>query len=146
VFVFSSHNPRAIFVRPAWNQERLRAFAGKLVHERGVLYPVIVSALTSLKWLHSLFRATAESVARICRMASKTAFWRGGGYLFDPAHGGWMTHCGTPDCVRQELGRFNFRQEAFLGDDYPRRSHELVTDWYYYVFRKLEAAEGKSCA
>ena len=38
VFVFSSHNPRAVLVRPAWDRERLRAFAGKLVPERGVLF------------------------------------------------------------------------------------------------------------
>ena len=33
VLVFSSHNPRSIFVRPAWDRERLRAFAGTIVSE-----------------------------------------------------------------------------------------------------------------
>ncbi len=28
VLIFSSHNPRSILVRPAWDRERLRAFAG----------------------------------------------------------------------------------------------------------------------
>src|SRR5450755_4523319 len=31
VLIFSSHNPRSILVRPAWDRARLRAFAGKLV-------------------------------------------------------------------------------------------------------------------
>ena len=57
-----------------------------------------------------------------------------------------MTHCWTPERVREELTRFNFRQEAVLGDDYPQRSHELVTDWYYYVFTKAENAAGEPCA
>jgi hypothetical protein len=43
------------------------------------------------------------------------------------------------------LARFDFRQEAFLGDDYPRRSREWVTDWYYYVFSK-EGEAGELCA
>ncbi len=32
-----------------------------------------------------------------------------------------------------------------MGDDYPRRSRELVTDWYYYVLKK-ERSTGESCA
>ena len=29
VLIFSSHNPRAILVRPAWSRDRLRAFAAR---------------------------------------------------------------------------------------------------------------------
>jgi ubiquinone/menaquinone biosynthesis C-methylase UbiE len=146
VFVFSSHNPRSIFVRPAWDRERLRAFAGKLASERNALYSVALGILKVVKSLHSYLRATAESVGRICRRFPKAAFWRGEGYLLDPAHGGLMTHCWTPDRVREELSTFSFRQEALLGDDHPQRSHELVTDWYYYVFIKEENAAGEPCA
>ena len=146
VFVFSSHNPRAVLVRPAWDRERLRAFAGKLVPERGVLFSPTLSILTAVKALHSLLRATAQSAGRICRRVWKRAFWRGEGHLFDPAHGGLMTHCWTPVRVREELTQFNFRQEAVLGDDHPQRSYELVTDWYYYVFTKAENAAGGPCA
>src|SRR6202451_1491041 len=31
VLIFSSHNPRALLVRPDWNRERLRALARRLV-------------------------------------------------------------------------------------------------------------------
>ena len=145
LFVFSSHNPRSIYARPAWDRERLRALAGKMASERSVSYSATLSTLSVVKSLHSFLRATAESVGRICRRVPKAAFWRGEGYLFDPTHGGLMTHCGTPARVREELSRFNFRQETVLGDDHPRHSHELVTDWYYYVFVKAESAVGEPC-
>jgi SAM-dependent methyltransferase len=145
VLIFSSHNPRSILVRPGWDRGRLRAFAGKLVSERSVFFPATLWALTVVKSGHSFLRAAAESGGRMLRRVPKPAFWRGEGYLFDPAHGGSMTHCWTPGRVQRELARFDFRQVALLGDDYPRRSRELVTDWYYYVFSKVGAA-GKLCA
>jgi ubiquinone/menaquinone biosynthesis C-methylase UbiE len=145
VFVFSSHNPRSVLVRPSWDRERLRAFAGKLAPKRSASYSATLSTLTMVKSLHSFLRATVESVGRICRRFPKAAFWRGEGYLFDPAHGGLMTHYATPARVRKELSRFSFRQETLLGDDHPRGSHGLVTDWYYYVFIKEENAAGRPC-
>ncbi len=145
VFVFSSHNPRSIFVRPAWNSERLRRFAAKLVTERSALFSLTLSILTVVKSLHSFLRAVAESAGRIFRRIAKPVFWRGEGYLFDPAHGGWRTHCWTPVRAREELSRFQLRQEAVLGDDYPKRSHEVLTDWYYYVYSKAERDAGDSC-
>jgi len=34
-----------------------------------------------------------------------------------------------------------------LGDDYPRTSFRYATDWYYYVFAKVEHLQGKgTCA
>ncbi len=145
VLVFSSHNPCSVLVRPSWDREGLRAFAGKLAPKRSASYSATLSTLTMVKSLHSFLRATAESVGRICRRVPKATFWRGEGYLFDPAHGGLMTHYATPARVREGLSRFNFRQQALLGDDHPRRSHGLVTDWYYYVFIKKENAAGKPC-
>jgi hypothetical protein len=91
-------------------------------------------------------RAATESSGRIWRRVSKKAFWRGEGYLLDPAHGGLMTHSWTPKRVGEELTRFNFRREALLGDDHPQSSHEFVTDWYYYVFIKTGNAAGEPCA
>ncbi len=145
VLIFSSHNPRSIFVRPAWDRERLHVFAGTLVSERSVFFPATLWSLTMVKSGHSCLRAAVESAGRLLRRVPRPAFWRGEGYLFDPAHGGLMTHCWTPARVREELARFDFRQVALLGDDYPRPSRELATDWYYYVFSK-ESAAGELCA
>jgi ubiquinone/menaquinone biosynthesis C-methylase UbiE len=146
VLVFSSHNPRSIFARPAWDRERLRAFAGKIVSERRAFFGTMLSGLTVVKSIHSFLRASVESARRIGRRAPKSAFWRGEGYWFDPVHGGCMTHCCTTTRVREELAQFNFQQKAVLGDDHPRRSRKLVTDWYYYVFSKAQQSAGERCA
>jgi SAM-dependent methyltransferase len=146
VFIFSSHNPRAIIVRPAWSRERLRAFAGKVVPERNVLFGITLWVLSVVKSLHSFLRATARSVGRIWRRVPHAAFWRGEGYLFDPVHGGSMMHHWTPTRVGEELTRFDFRQEASLGNEHPKGSPEFLTDWYYYVFVKVETAAGEPCA
>ena len=68
-------------------------------------------------------------------------FWHGEGTLMDSAHGGLMTHYWTPRHVLRELATFGFRPVRILGDDYPRSSHILATDWYYYVFTKYVFAK-----
>ena len=146
VLVFSSHNPQAILVRPAWNRDRLRNFARKLVPERSFFFPAAVAGLTVGKAMHSVLRASWASAARIQRRVPKAAFWRGEGYLFDPAHGGWMTHCWTPARVCEELVRFGFGLATVLGDDYPKRGGRFVTDWNYYVFSKTGNPAGEPCA
>ena len=145
LLVFSSHNSQSIFGRPAWDRERLRSFTAKLVSEQNAFFRPTVWVLTIAKAMHSLGRAAIHSFGQIWRRVPKAAFWRGEGYLFDPAHGGSMTHCWTPVRVWQELRRFDFRQVEVLGDDYPRRSHRFVTDWYYYVFSKAGSSTGDSC-
>ena len=136
VLIFSSHNPRSILVRPAWNQERLRAFARKFVADGSVLFRPLVFALTVAKSVHSFLRAAGSSALRVIRRVSKPAFWRGEGNLFDSSHGGLLTHCWVPQCVIAELTQFGFRVVKWMGDDYPQPSRLLVTDWYYYVFQK----------
>ena len=119
VLIFSSHNPRSIVVRPAWDRERLRAFARKLVSEQSIFFPATLWSLTGAKGLHSVLRAVVESAGRVLRRVPKPAFWRGEGYLFDFAHGGWMTHCWIPARVCEELARFDFRQRLFWGMTIP---------------------------
>ena len=146
VLVFSSHNARSVLSRPAWDRKRLRTFAGKVVPEQSILFPAALGALTVLKSVHAFSRAAFDSAGRILRRVPRTAFWRGEGYWLDPAHGGLMTHCSTPRQVRDELTAFDFRFEVAQGDEYPRRSRSLVTDWYYYVFSKVERTRGDACA
>jgi len=146
VLLFSSHNPRSILVRPAWSQERLRAFTMRVVSEKSFMFGPTLFALKVAKAGHSWLRAMAGSAWRIPRRVTSAAFWRGEGYLFDAADGGRMTHHWTPQRVTEELTRFDFRFETALGDDYPRRSGKFVTDWYYYVFSKARIPTGKPCA
>jgi len=65
----------------------------------------------------------------------RSPFWRGEGYMLDCEK--LMTHFWTPKKAIAELGRYGFRFIALQGDDYPKRSYQMITDWYYYVFMKL---------
>ena len=67
--------------------------------------------------------------------------------MVDPAHGGISDSLLDADArAVAEVERFDFRLEKLLGDDYPKRSHSLVTDWYYYVFSKTENPKSDPCA
>jgi ubiquinone/menaquinone biosynthesis C-methylase UbiE len=138
VLIFSSHNPHALLVRPGWDRKRVRAFARKFVSQRHACFPLVVGAVTLAKAVHALLRAVAGSAARVIRRIPKSAFWRGEGDIFDPVHGGLVTHCWMPKRVLTELARFDFQLTMFMGDDHPRVSRMFLTDWYYYVFAKHE--------
>jgi ubiquinone/menaquinone biosynthesis C-methylase UbiE len=145
VLMFSSHNPRSVFVRPDWDRSRLRVFTARRVRETSAVFGSALAVFTAAKAVHSFLRAAGQSMGRILRRFPRAAFWRGAGYVLDPAHGGLMTHCSIPDRVRAEVSCFDFLHETSRGDDYPRHSHSLVTDWYYYVFSKV-ATMGEPCA
>lgn len=145
VFILSSHNPRALFLRPAWSRDRLRAFTAKVVPEKSVFYGIAFAILSVAKAGHSLLRAMGASAWRIGSRMPRAAFWRGEGYVFDRAHGGLLLHCAVPERVREELIQFNFRPETLQGDDYPKRSRSLITDWFYYVFSKAASTAGEPC-
>jgi SAM-dependent methyltransferase len=147
VLIFSSHNPRAVLVRPAWDRQRLRDFAARFGSGRRQWSDPLVRFLTPLKAAHSFFRAATGSAVRISKRMVTLAFWRGDGYANDPAHGGLTTHYAMPSRVTAEVSALGFQIVNCTGDDFPRSSHLLVTDWYYYVFSKGEIdAGGKSCA
>jgi ubiquinone/menaquinone biosynthesis C-methylase UbiE len=145
VFIFSSHNPRSVFVRPSWDPAILRALARQWFPRSGLGFTLLLSSLTIGKSIHALLRALAGSVTRIVRRIPTTTFWRGEGCLFDSAHGGLITHYWTARHAIAEVSSFGLQLKAQLGEDYPRPSHEFITDWYYYVFTKAEAVR-ESCA
>lgn len=146
VFIFSSHNPRSILVRAEWDRARLRAFAQKLVPQGNPLLTIAIAVLTPVKALLSFARATIGTSRKILQRIPASAFWCGEGTLADPVHGGLATHYSVPEHVTAELTAFDFRLVKIIGDDYPRASGRLVTDWYYYVFSKTESMERKACA
>lgn len=147
VFVFSSHNPRSILVRIDWEGGRLRAFARRFVSQRNGFFPLIVAGLTGAKAIQAFVRAATRSMSRIVRRVPSLAFWRGEGALYDPVDGGITVHYSLPSRVVAELAEFDFTLVSLLGDDYPRVSRMLLTDWFYYVFSKNDYSIGKkSCA
>jgi hypothetical protein len=143
ILIFSSHNPRAIWVRASWNQQRVQDVARAIAGSDSVFFRPLLWSLTSARVILAGLQAGLQSLDRIARRLPTQAFWRGQGYWQDPAHGGLKTHGATPEKVRQELGGFSFRSLRVLGDDYPRISRRYVTDWYYYVFSKTEATGEK---
>jgi len=146
VLIFSSHNPRAILSRPAWNPEKIEEVAQRLAGKGKAL---LLPARYLVLWLRvatALARSAIEPVLRLLHRVPHRAFWSGDGYMVDPAHGGLLTHYAVPQRVIAELAQHGFRLLRFTGDDYPRHSHSYVTDWYYYVFQKAGSSVSSPCA
>jgi len=146
VLIFSSHNPRAVFLRPAWNREKIEEVARELAGRRKWLLEPARFLLLWLRVAVAVAGSATESVLRLSRRVWSRAFWSGDGYMVDPAHGGLLTHYAVPERVIAELEQHGFRFLRFTGDDYPRHSRAYVTDWYYYVFQKAETSVSSPCA
>jgi SAM-dependent methyltransferase len=136
ILIFSSHNPRSIWVRPSWNPKRVQDLAKSMLKADSVLFRPLLWSLTRARMILAAMQAVPQSLGRVTRRLFTHAFWRGDGYWMDPVHGGLMTHGAAPEEVTRELSRFGFRLLRVLGNDYPRLSRAYITDWYYYVFSK----------
>jgi len=146
VLIFSSHNPRAVFLRPAWNPKRIEAVAQMLAGPRKWLLGPMRFLVLWLRIVVALASSAMGSALRLSRRVWRGAFWSGDGYMVDPAHGGLLTHYAVPERVIAEVQQQGFQLMRLAGDDYPRRSGVYVTDWYYYVFRKAETSASAPCA
>jgi len=138
VVIFSSHNPRAFWVRPGWSRSKIQQVAARVSRGRKAVERLAIGILTVLKACASAATSLARSAVRLARRLPKRAFWRGEGYMMDNAHGGLLTHYAVPKVVISELTSAGFRLLEVLGDDYPARSRIFATDWYYYVFSTVQ--------
>jgi SAM-dependent methyltransferase len=136
VFIFSSHNARAVLIRPRWNGQRLQQIARRFSASSKILYWLWLVFLTAARAGWAFAHSVRATLLRVLKRIPSRVFWRGEGSLVDSAHGGLQTHYGIPSFVVNELDAFHFRPERILGDDYPYTSHRFATDWYYYVFTK----------
>jgi SAM-dependent methyltransferase len=136
VLIFSSHNPRSVLVRPAWNRERVENFCARRCSPTSGLFGPFLVLGNIARWSLAAGQAGAATLARFSRAIVSRAFWQGEGCVFDSAHGGLFTHCWTPTRAMTAVTARGFQVETYMGDDYPRRSGIFVTDWFYYVFRK----------
>lgn len=127
--IFSSHNPRAIFVRPGRENAH-----GHSEAYGPAFFSIPAQLRKTLHWSANYFTAMCASLRRVFSYGTKLPFWRGEGYMLD--YENLMTHFATPRKVIAELVRCGFRFIALQGDDYPSKSHLLVTEWYYYVFAR----------
>lgn len=143
ILIFSSHNPRSIWVRASWNPQRVRDAAKSVAGDDSVFFQPLLWSLTAARVLLAELQAVMQSLVRAARRLPTRAFWQGQGYLVDPAHGGLRTHLAVPEKVAHELEGLGFHLLRGLGDDYPRVSRRYVTDWYYYVFLRSGATGEK---
>jgi len=143
ILIFSSHNPRSIWVRPSWNLERVQDITRTVVRSDSAFFPLLFSFLKGSRAVLARAQAVFRSLGRIARRLPTRAFWQGQGYLIDAAHGGMKTHQAVPEKVVREVSGCGFRLLRMLGDDYPRVSRLYVTDWYYYVFSRTTATGGE---
>jgi ubiquinone/menaquinone biosynthesis C-methylase UbiE len=140
LLIFSSHNPRAIAVRPSWNPKRVRSLAAKIARSDSMLFRPILFSLNTMRVALAWAQAAFHSAVRVGKRLPMLAFWQGEGYWVDSAHGGLKTHGSVPGKVVSELGACGFRLLRTLGHDHPRASSLYVTGWYYYVFSKSDGA------
>jgi SAM-dependent methyltransferase len=136
ILIFSSHNPRSLFLGLGWDQERLNILANKLTGGVRPLSYVARVALTFGRVGWGLLKSGARAIPRASRRLPTRTFWRGEGYLLDPTHGGLLTHFGVPAHVIAELMGFRFKLLQALPEEYPRRGSLYSTRWYYYAFAK----------
>jgi SAM-dependent methyltransferase len=136
VLIFSSHNARAVLIRPQWNRERLRQIARRFSGGSKMLYWLLWAVLTAGRSMLAFGRSAGATLLRLLKRIPSRVFWRGEGNLIDSAHGGLLTHYWIPSRVVADLGALHLRPVRILGDDYPKPSHPYATDWYYYVFAK----------
>ena len=147
VFIFSSHNPRAVFFRPAWNREKIEEIAQTARGAEGSGYSEPARLL--LLWLRVAcsccsirdgIRAAlfAEGTAA-CFLERRWLYGRSSSRRVVDAL------CRARTKVITELQQHGFQLLRFTGDDYPRHSRPYVTDWYYYVFQKAETSLSSPC-
>jgi ubiquinone/menaquinone biosynthesis C-methylase UbiE len=147
ILIFSSHNPRAILVRPSWSAKRMEELARRLAGGSSLLASPVRLVLTGARAAKAFVASAVQSITRTIRRVPKRAFWHGDGYLVDSVHGGLVTHYAVPERVVAELVRFGYRLLRLQGDDYPQVSHPYITDWYYYVFAKTAVPTSRdTCA
>ncbi|HWI66980.1 MAG TPA: class I SAM-dependent methyltransferase [Nitrospiraceae bacterium] len=136
VYIFSTHNPRSLFLNWQWDRDHLRRLANRAAEGGGVLFHLTLAALTCGRVALSIVRSLAKAIPRAGRRLPTAAFWRGEGYIVDPSYGGMLMYSGIPACVIAELTRLDFRLLQVLPDNYPGRVYQYSTRWYYYAFSK----------
>lgn len=133
--IFSTHNVRAVLVAPTWSRERVREVAERASRGIPAVRLAAIPLLTFAVVTRAVLWAGWKSFRR-CKRLGSSVFWRGEGYVFDPAHGGFFAHYSIPKYVMAEVERHGFHLREMEGSEYPARKGELFTKWYYYVFEK----------
>jgi ubiquinone/menaquinone biosynthesis C-methylase UbiE len=141
IFIFSSHNPRALFIDWQWDRERLRKLAKRFTGgARPLFYPAL-ALLTCGRIGLALLRTLTKAIPRAYRRLPTKTFWHGEGYLLVPTHGGLLMHFAVPQRVIAEVENFDFKFLHEVPEGYPGKSRRFGTRWFYYAFAKAGAPE-----
>jgi ubiquinone/menaquinone biosynthesis C-methylase UbiE len=111
--IFSSHNAKQLLVWPAL---------------RGAGMP---------RWIWRLLRSIYKSVPLAIRTIRSGGLSRGTGYVVDPGHWGSLTHVSTPESVASDAQLAGFEIAEVVGGHFPASTPSYLTNWYYYVLRKV---------
>jgi len=136
VCIFSTHNPRSLFLAWRWDRERLRRMASRVSRGKGVLFNLTLAALTCARVTLAFTKSFWKAIPRAWRRLPTATFWRGEGPVVDPSYGGLVYYCAIPACVTAETTRAGFRLLKSLPEDYPATGYQYSTRWYYYAFSK----------
>lgn len=112
VFIFSSHNAKALLVAP-----HLESTSGWRV-------------------LWRLVRSVGKSIQLATRHLRTGVFQSGAGYIWDPHHGGLWTYLSTPDALRPQLGAADLSLLEVITDRNPNGRATYTAPWHHYVCRK----------
>jgi ubiquinone/menaquinone biosynthesis C-methylase UbiE len=138
VYIFSTHNPRGLFLDWRWDRERLRRLANRISKGEGILFHLTLAALTCARVTLAVARSFVKAIPRARWRLPTAAFWRGEGYVVDPSYGGLKYYCEIPACAVAELTRCRFKLLQVLPENHPGKGHEYSTRWYYYASRKID--------
>lgn len=108
MYVFSTHNPRAIIAPLPKSDAHLP---------------------------HRLGAALLMTARRAARLVPSAPFRQQEGWVLDPVKGGLQTHMATPARVEAELNANGFELLECQNADQPARPHALRTPWWYYACR-----------
>jgi len=104
-------------------------------------YPSLAGADLARK-LWRIGRTIARTPAIAARALRSKAFFEGGGYIFDSAHGGTNVHVSTPKSIEHDANSNGLSIVETVGGHYPARVPEYLTNWYYYVLRASADTKG----
>jgi ubiquinone/menaquinone biosynthesis C-methylase UbiE len=141
IFIFSVHNPRALFIDWRWDRERLRRLAKRFSGRATLLFYPALAILTCARVGLALLRTLTKAIPRAYRRLPTKTFWHGEGYLLIPTHGGLLMHFALPHRVIAELANLNFEFLRELPEGYPDKGRRFGTRWFYYAFAKTTAPE-----
>lgn len=113
VFIFSSHNAKALVCRP-----ELRTARGWRIGWR-------------------IARAMGKSLQLTSRHLRSGVFAAGEGYVWDPHHGGMRSYVSTPATIGPQLIAAGLELVEVLGGTNPGFNMTYLPRWYYYACRRV---------